>query len=284
MSNTPPYAVIGATGQQGGAVADALLARGLPVRGLVRDAGSASSRALEERGVGLVTADLDDPDSLTAAMRGTAALFAMTTYSGPEGTEGEVAHGRAIADAAARAGVPHVVYSSVGGAERRSGVPHFESKRRIEEHLESAVSASFVRPTFFMDNFARALSRDAGEEIVIRLPMPGDVLLQMIAVRDIGIVAAAAMVDPSVLGGRAVEIAGDELTGDRIAERIGAATGRPARFEAAPLEVLGEDEDRKAMFRWFVDTPAYEADLASTRAIDPDVLNLTGWARARTRS
>ncbi len=271
-----PYAVIGATGQQGGAVIDALLAAGRAVRALVRDPGSVKSRALADRGVSLVRAEQDDPESMVAALGGVGALFMMTTFAGPKGTDGEVEHGRAIADAAVRAGVPHVVYSSVGGAERSTGVPHFDSKRRVEEHLTAVIAASFVRPTFFMENFTRLLGGGDGD-FVLRLPMPGTVPVQMVAVRDIGVVAAALLIDPTVIEGDAIEIAGDVLTGDQIAGRIAAHLGRAGRYEAVPLDSLGGDEDRKAMFRWFVDTPAYQADLSRTRAVDPTVFTLATW-------
>lgn len=279
-SAPPPYAVIGATGQQGGAVVDALLADSKPVRALVRDPASDKSRALADRGVTLVRADQDDADSLVAALDGVAALFLMTTFAGPAGIEGEVTHGRAIADAAVEAGVPRVVYSSVGGAERKSGVPHFESKRRVEQHLAEVIPSSFVRPTFFMENFARALGAGDGE-FVLRLPMSGSVPLQLIAVRDIGVVAAALLVDPSLIEGDAIEIAGEVLTGDQIADRIGSHLGRPSRFEALPIETLGGDADRTAMFRWFTETPAYDADFAATRSVDPSVLDLAGWLQQR---
>jgi uncharacterized protein YbjT (DUF2867 family) len=274
---TVPFAVIGATGQQGGAVVDALLADGHPLRALVRDPGSAKSRALAHRGVTLVHADQEDPDSMVGALAGVAALFMMTTFAGPKGTEGEIDHGRAIADAAVRAGVPRVVYSSVGGAERSSGVPHFESKRRVEEHLAAVIPAHFVRPTFFMENFTGALNGGGEGEFVLRLPMSGTVPLQLIAVRDIGVVSAAVLVDPTAIDGDAIEIAGDVLTPDAIADRVGAHLSRAGRFEALPLEALGQDEDRRAMFGWFVDTPAYQADLARTRAVDPTVLDLSTW-------
>jgi uncharacterized protein YbjT (DUF2867 family) len=276
---TLPFAVVGATGQQGGAVVDALLAAGQPVRALVRDPTSVRSRALAAREVTLAHADQDDTDSMVAALTGVTALFLMTTFAGPEGTAGEIEHGRATADAAVRAGVPRVVYSSVGGAERSSGVPHFESKRRIEEHLAEVIPASFVRPTFFMENLAPTFggSGDSDGEFVLRLPMSRAVPLQLIAVRDIGVVSAALLLDPTVIDGDAIEIAGDVLTPDQIADRVGAHLGRAGRFEALPLEALGQDEDRRAMFGWFVDTPAYQADLARTRAVDPTVLDLSTW-------
>ena len=262
-SDVTPYAIIGATGQQGGAVVDALLAA---------------------RGVTLVHGDQDDQDSLAEALRGIRGLFLMTTYNDDTGwTEGETRRGRTVAEAAARAGVPHVVYSSVGGAERHSGVPHFESKRRVEEALADVVPSSFVRPTFFMENLAGALKADDSAEFVFRFPMPGDVPIQMIAVADIGRVSAAVLLDPSTLPMGAVEIAGDVLTGEEIAALIGEQLGKLGRFEPLPLSVLGADADRKAMFGWFVDTPAYQADFEATRRLDPDVVDLAAWLKVVSR-
>jgi uncharacterized protein YbjT (DUF2867 family) len=283
-TDTSPYAVIGATGQQGGAVVDALLAAGQPVRALVRDLASSKSRSLAERGVSIVRADQDDPEPLVEALRDVHGLFLMTTYSDDAGgTEGESRRGRTVAQAAARAGVPYVVYSSVGGAERDSGVPHFESKRRVEEALTDLVPSFFVRPTFFMENLARGLTPDDSSEFVLRLPMPGDVSIQMIAVADIGKVAAAVLLDPASNAAGSVEIAGDMRTADQAAALIGERLGKPGRFESLPLSVVSDDADRRAMFEWFVNTPAYRADFEETRRLDPAVLDLAGWLKVAVR-
>jgi uncharacterized protein YbjT (DUF2867 family) len=272
-----PFAVVGATGQQGAAVLDALLQAGEPVRALVRDPDAAAARQIADRGAEVVQADLEDRTSLTAAFRGARAVFLMTTYAGADGPEGEVRRGTTGAEAAADAQVPLVVYSSVGGAERHSDIPHFESKRRIEERLEKLVPTRLVRPTFFMDNLQSQLP-SAGDDgdIVVRLPMPGDVPLQMVSVTDIGRVVARVLRQPDLVDA-AVEIAGDELTLVAVADRVGVRYGRPARFEPLPIEALGDDADQQAMFRWFVDTPAYTADLEETRRLLPGVLDLTKW-------
>jgi uncharacterized protein YbjT (DUF2867 family) len=276
-----PFAVLGATGQQGGAVVDALLDRGAPVRAIVRDPASDGGKALDSRGVDVVAGDQEDAEGMAAALTGVSGLFLMTTYDGTSGgTEGEIRRGRTVARAAARAGVPRVVYSSVGGADRDSGVPHFESKRVVEKALAEVVPVSFVRPAFFLENLARALGPSDDPEFVFRLPMRADVPLQMVAVRDIGIVSAAVLLDPGLLPGGSIEIAGDELTCAAIAERIGQYLGRPGRFEELPPAALGDDSDRQAMFRWFVETAAYQADFDATKRIDPGVLDLTGWLRS----
>lgn len=284
-SGTTPggvFAVVGATGQQGGATARALLAAGTTVRALVRDTGSAGAKALAQAGVQLVRADLEDPQSLRAAFAGVDGLFAMTTMTGPDGTDGEVRQGRTIGDAARDAGVPHVVYSSVGGAERATGIPHFESKRRVEEHLlELGLSTTFVRPTFFMDNFASGPQEEDGT-LVLRSPLAPGVPVQMVAVDDIAAVAAVALRDPAAVPGGSVEIAGDELTGEQIAETFGVRAGKPARFEPLPLDVLAGDEDMYAMFTWFRRLPAYEADFAATRRLSPGVKDFATWVAEHT--
>ncbi len=129
--------VIGATGQQGGAVARELLKRGHEVRAMTRTPDSSAAGQLMRAGATVVRGDLDDPASIHGAMRGARAVFGVMTFMTPAGLDGEVRHGKAMAKAAKELGIRHVVYSSVDGAERDSGVPHFESKWEIEQHLRA---------------------------------------------------------------------------------------------------------------------------------------------------
>ncbi len=276
------FAVVGATGRQGGAAARALLEAGAGVRAVVRDPGTEPAQALADAGAQLVRADIDDADSLRSAFTGVDGLFMMTTFAGPTGVAGEVEHGRKMADAARDSEVPIVVYSSVGGAERHTGIPHFESKRRVEEHLSSlGIPVVFVRPTFFMENFARSEPQLKDGTLVVRLPLPADAPLQMIAVDDIGAVSAAALLAPAGIPGGAIEIAGDELTGEQIAAVFGESAGLPARFDPLPLAALAGDADRQAMFTWMGKPPSYQADFAGTKALAPDVQTLSAWLAAR---
>lgn len=272
-----PVAVLGATGQQGGAVAAALLDRGAPVRALVRNPGRAGH--LADRGAQIAVADLDDPASLRAAFEGAAAVFAMTTMTGSSGTEGEVAHGRAIADAARAVRVPHLVYSSVGGAERHTGIPHFESKWAVEQYLHQiGVPTTVLRPTFFMDNFSGGFApRVEDGALVLRAPLQPGVPLQMVAVTDIGQAAATALLDPQAVPGGAVELGGDELTAEQIAEAFGRSRELPARFDPLPLSALGSG-DAQAMFAWFTRLPAYRADFDATRALVGQVTDFPAFA------
>ena len=277
----PVFAVVGATGQQGGATARALLAQGERVRGLTRHPDSDAARALADAGAEVVRADLADPDSVRRAFEGATRVFGVTTPF-ERGTDAETSDGYAIAEAAAGAGVEHVVYSSVGGAERGTGIPHFESKRRVEERLESlGVPNTVVRPVFFMDNLRWMAPSLEDGTLVFRLALPAGVPLQMIASSDVGAVMAAVLRDPGRVPGGAIEIAGDERTGEQIAAAFGEAAGLPARYEPLPLEALGDNEDLRAMFEWFARPPAYQGDIAATRELAPDLQDLPTWL-ART--
>ncbi|MFI2712177.1 NmrA/HSCARG family protein, partial [Micromonospora sp. NPDC018662] len=228
--------VTGATGTQGGATVRALLDRGRPVRALVRDPDGDAARALAARGVSLARGDLTDPASLRAAMAGVHGVFSVQTFMAPGGLGAEVRQGRAVADAAAATGVRHVVYSSVGGADRSSGVPHFESKWAIERHLRRVgVPTTVVRPTFFMDNFLGFGPEVVDGALVVRLALAPSTRVQLVAAEDIGRLAATAFDEPDEFVGRAIELAGDELTGPEMAQRFGAAAGLPARFEQLDL-------------------------------------------------
>lgn len=275
-----PIAVIGATGQQGGAVARALLDRGAAVRALTRDPASPKAAALAERGAALVTGSPEDPAALDALFTGASAGFAMTTMAGPDGTTGEIVAGTAIAEAASRTSLPHLVFSSVGGAERGTGIDHFESKRRVEERIEElGLPATFLRPVYFMENLLGGAVQVEDGTVVVRQPLPAGIPLQMIAVADIGRVAASALLGAEVPGG-AIEIAGDERTGEQIAAAFGEVAGLPARYEELPLESLAGLGDAAAMFAWFRERPAYLGDLEGTRALDPELLDLPSWIRA----
>lgn len=272
-----PIAVAGATGEQGGAVARDLIARGVPVRALVRDPGADRARALAAAGAELHTADFADEASLRDAFTGTSAVFMMASPTPEGGVAEEAEHGRAMARAAADVGVAHVVYSSVGGVDRDTGIPHFESKRDVEQTLLGlGVPSTFIRPTFFMDNFSRFMApREEDGTLVLRMPMPGDVPLQMIAVIDVAAGAVAALLDPDRVPDGAIELAGDELTGEQAATAFGARRGLPARYEALPTDAL--DDDNRAMFEWFATLPAYAADLTATRRLVPAAMTFADW-------
>ena len=120
--------VTGATGQQGGAVARALLGKGQNVRVMTRRPDK--TQDLQRLGAEVVRGDFDDPESLNAALRGIQGVFIMSTFA-EKGIEAETEQGKAMVRECRKAGIPHVVYTSVCAAEKNTGIPHFESKARV---------------------------------------------------------------------------------------------------------------------------------------------------------
>jgi uncharacterized protein YbjT (DUF2867 family) len=283
-----PVLVIGATGQQGGATARHLLERNWPVRALVRHPDSPAASALQQAGASLVAGDLDDKASLRTAMAGAHGVFLVLTMMAgprisPEGVIAEERRGKAVADIASESGIGHLVYSSINGADARSGIPYYESKARIEEHIRAlGLPATILRPVSFMDNFAtynRPVWQDG--ELVISLAVRPELPVQLISVRDIGAFAAIAFGRPGQFLGRTVEIAGDILTPPQIAGAFCRACGLPARFRQTPIEqVRAFDPQLAQMFSFFNEHPAELTDLPALRAEHPDLMRLEAWLRA----
>lgn len=261
--------VLGATGGQGGAVVDALLAGGMPVRALVRDPASGSARRLGCRGVETVPGSLNDEASLAAAMDGTAGVFAVTTPF-EAGVDAEVEQGRAIVVAARRTRVAHVVFSSVAGADQHSAVPHFDSKAVIESELAAAdVAHTILGPTYFFDNALGGADRiRAG---VLDLPLPSDRPLQQLARPDLGAFAAEVLGNPDRYVRRRIELASDAPTPTQMASALSDALGHPVRHVRTSLEAIS-NPDMHAMWE-FLNGPGYQVDIASLHAAHPAL----GW-------
>lgn len=282
MSDPRIIAVVGATGQQGGAVARNLLASGdWAVRALVRDPASDAASALADAGAELVQADLDAPETLTAAFSGAHGVYSVQTFMGPDGIDGEIRQGKAVADAAQAAGVSHLVYASIDGSERDSGVPHFESKYVIEQHIDSlGIPATMLRLVAFMDNFGTYSAPPLVDgEIVVAWPPKSDTRIQLIAAEDIGVIAAKVFADPERFIGEKVKVAGDELSMTEIAEAFAKVTGTPARYEESDIEqVRAYSEDLAHMYEFF-EHKGFRADLDEVRTLHPGVRTLEDWIR-----
>jgi len=272
--------VLGGTGRQGGAVARELLRRGRIVHALVRDPQAPAAQALADTGAVLVRGDLNDEASLRAAMQGINGVFSVQTFLTPGGVTAEERQGKAVADTAAEAGVAHFVYSSVGGAERSSGIPHFESKWNVEQHIQKlGLPATILRPTMFYEMFLDVSPRLLNGQLVLALWLRPEVPLQLIPASDIGAFAADAFDDPAAWLDRQVEIASEELTGPQMAEAFERASGIPARYQQLPIEPLrAARDDLAAMFDWF-ERDGYHADLPELRRIRPNLITLETWLR-----
>ncbi|HEX2988577.1 MAG TPA: NmrA/HSCARG family protein [Chloroflexota bacterium] len=272
--------VVGATGQQGGAVARKLLEGGWRVRVLTRDADSDKARALASAGAEVVEGDLNSRESLDRAVAGAYGVFSVVNFWLPGiGFEGEVRQGKTIADAAKSANARHFVYSSVGGAERNTGIPHFESKWQVEQHIrELGLPATIFRPVAFMENYY--FTRDAIlNGTLSQYGVRPSKTVQLIAVEDIAAFVALAFERPEEFIGKELEIAGEELTMPQQAEIIGRVIGRPVLYvQTLPEGDWNRGEEARRMTRWF-DEEGYKADIPALRRLHPEMMNLETWLR-----
>lgn len=271
MSKSKTVLVTGATGKQGGAVAHALLANGTGVRALTRNTTSAAARAIVEAGASVVAGDFADPDSLIAAMRDVDAVFAMTTPF-EAGMEAETQQGIALVDAAAKAGVGHFVYTSVASADQATGIPHFDSKYVVEQHLATTELAwTVIAPVYFMENLFFPQSLDALRSGVYAAPLPEHTLLQQIALADIGAFGAHVIEQRDALVGQRIEIAGDELSSKTCAAVLGEVLTREIAFHQIPMDqIRAFSEDMALMYEWFIST-GYAVDIPALHKRFPEV-------------
>ncbi len=263
--------VTGATGKQGRAVIRHLHAKGFPLRALTRTVDSPAARALiDQTGVEVVRGDYNDRQSLLRALDDVYGVFAVQTpYE--DGADAESRQGIALADAAHNAEVSHFVYSSVGSADQHTGIPHFDSKWKIEEHLRgTGMPFTILRPVYFMENWLSMKDMIDGGKLM--LPLTPETVLQQIAVDDIGAFAAMAFEHPGKWGGTATDIAGDESFLDQIAQTFGAT------YVQIPWEDFEKQAgpEMTAMFRWFQDV-GYHADIAALREEHHDLINFERW-------
>ena len=273
--------VAGATGNQGGAVVKELVERGHEVRAVTRTTDSAKARELANAGVTLVRASLEDTAALTKALEGATSLFAMTTPFGG-GIQAERRQGISAANAAKAAGV-NLVFTSVGSANRQTGVPHFESKYEVEKHIaDIGVRATVLAPVYFMENLHYGKEQLA--KGIYAAPLPPTRRLAQVAVADIGAVAVRLLEDPARFAGKRFDLAGDELTGNDVIAVLSRVTRRPFTYFQVPLDVFRQrmGEDQAKMAEWF-DRVGFKADRAALRREFPDVAfhDFESWAKAQ---
>lgn len=265
------YAVVGATGATGGAVAAALADGQSQVRAIARNPNSARAQDLLQDGIDVVAADLDDVGALTHAFSGVAGVFAITTPF-EEGPDAEVEQGLHMITAATQARVPHFVFSSVANADRHTGIPHFDSKAKVEAALvDSGVPCTILGPTYFYDNMLGGV--DELQSGILSLPIPATTPLQQLSRRDFGRFAATVLRDPDRFIGARIDVASDAPTPRQMAATLQETLGRPFELVTTdPAEI--SSPDMRAMFTYLTEH-GYSADIDSLRHSYPQV----GWQR-----
>jgi len=275
--------VTGATGQQGGAVIRHMVPKGWKLRALTRNPASREAQALALQGVEVVQGDLDDPASLARAVDGVYGVYSVQDFWAV-GARREVQQGKNLAVVAKKAGVKHFVYSSVAGAERNTGIPHWESKWEIENAIRDlGLPATMLRPTAFMENYYVDQVEIGILKGKLADPVRANKPYQTIATDDIGAFVALAFERPAEFIGKELEIAGSELTNAEAAQVFSRVLGKPVKFQRIPMPLVRLVLGREfyLMFRWF-NQAGFKADIPVLRQRYPEIQlhTLEEWLRA----
>lgn len=298
-------AILGATGAQGGGLADAILSdenSEFAVRAITRNASSDTAKELASKGAEVVQADVDNPDSLKSAFEGAYGVYAVTFFWEHFSPEKEMAHAKTIADAAKEAGVKHVVWSTLEDTRKwipleddrmptlgeKYKVPHFDAKGESNKFFEEAgVPTTYLYTTFYWDNliyFGMGPKKGEDGKYAITFPMD-DKRLSGIASEDIGKCAYGVFKSGDKYINKSVGIAGEHLTGKQMADSLSKALGVEVNYNSIPPEVFrsfdfpGAD-DLGNMFQFYRD---FEEDFCASRNLDevkslnPELLTFDAW-------
>jgi uncharacterized protein YbjT (DUF2867 family) len=301
-------AVVGATGAQGGGLVRAILedkAGGFAVRALTRDVNSEKAKALAKLGAEVVAADIDDAASVERAFRGAYGAFCVTFFWDHFSPEKELAEARNMAQAAKRAGVEHVIWSTLEDSRKwvplsdarmptlmqKYKVPHFDAKGEADRiFAELGVPTTYLLTSFYWDNlihFGMGPKPGPDGKLAFTLAME-DRPLPGIAAEDIGRCAYGIFKRGLAMVGQTVGIAGEHLTGGEMAQALSRALGRQVVYNAVSPETYrgfgfpGADDlgNMFQMKRDFNEAFRRPRSLEGSRALNPRLQTFERWLEA----
>jgi len=308
MTDKKIIAIIGATGSQGGGLARAIAADSkgpFVARAITRKPDSERAQALARLGVEVVAADADDPPSLEIAMAGAYGAYCVTNYWEHSSAEREGAQATAMARATRKAGLKHVIWSTLEDTRKwvplndsrlptineKYKVPHFDSKGSVDHvFAEEAAPTTYLLNAFYWENFINfgmGPQKGPDGELVLAMPL-GGVKLPGIAAEDIGRCAYGIFRRGTETVGKRFGIAGEILSGAEMAEKMTHAFGRKVRFQNIPFDVyrgLGfpgaEDLGNMFQFQAILGEEFLRSrDPEVSRSLNPDLLDFDAWLAA----
>jgi uncharacterized protein YbjT (DUF2867 family) len=275
--------VTGATGRQGGAVARHLVADGWRVRCLTRHPDSDRARSLATLGAEVVAGDMADPIRMRQVCDGAHGVFSVQNPMS-SGEQDELGQGRVVVDAAADAGVSHLVYGSAGPGTPSTGVRAWDDKLEVAAHArDRGVPLTVLRSMAFMELMT---DRDLYPAVAVWHLMPRlvgeDRPLPWLSAQDVGAVVARAFADPSAFVGKDLGLAADVRSLGECRDTWRRVTGRNPRRFPMPAWLFRRftGDDLLRMWRW-LGTHDVTADTEGTRAIHPGALTLEQFVELR---
>lgn len=226
--------------------------------------------------------DLDDAAAVEEAMRGADGVYLVTDFF-KNGIAGEIRQGKLVAELCAKLAISHLVHASVNGADRASGVHHFDSKGEIERHIEALkLPATFLRPAVFLEDLTDKKYFPPASWGMMPKLVGAERPVKWVSVEDIGVAAATVFGRRDEFLGKAVPLVGDERS---IAEaRVIFARVRGKKPFAMPMPTFlfrrFISEDLVLMWKWLA-TNSMDGDIATTRTVVPEPLDMETWLKRR---
>jgi uncharacterized protein YbjT (DUF2867 family) len=257
--------VIGAAEPEGAAVVRHLRERALPVRALLRSGDIEAAGRLRTMGVWPRFADLDDRLSVERAFDGVDALVVVIEEA-EIGPGERLREGRVVADAARDAGLSQVVYVAGSGPDHHN--VSCDRSREIEERMRADdLPLTVLRPSTLMEEIAWYWLSRFGQDLVLATPYEPDLPLPLVALDDIGALAALAVADPELFRGRTLKLAGDVATPRELARELSRALGAPVRVSEVQVE---------GVFM-YPDAVGHAPDMEWLRTVYPPLQALGAW-------
>ncbi|HEY5534364.1 MAG TPA: NmrA/HSCARG family protein [Ignavibacteria bacterium] len=290
MSEKKIIAVMGATGAQGGGLVRAILNdpnSNFTVRAITRDVNSEKAKELAKLGAQVVSANLDDLESLKKAFDGSYGAFCVTNFWEHFSPEKELAQAHALAQAAKHSGIKHAIWSTLEDTRNwvplgdnsmptlmdKYKVPHFDAKGEANHFFtDLGVPTTLLLTSFYWDNliyFGMGPKKGPDGKLGITFPM-GDKKLPGIAAEDIGKCAFGIFMKGNDFIGKTVGISGEFLTGNQMADALTKVLGQEVRFNDVPAEVYRNfgfpgAQDLGNMFQFKRD---FESDFCGARNLN----------------
>jgi uncharacterized protein YbjT (DUF2867 family) len=271
--------VAGATGNQGGAVASFLSSNGFAVKGLSRKPDSSKARLHKGQNIELVKGNLNEPGSYRKHLEGVDGIFSVQHFK--EGVDKEISQGIALANLAKESGIKHFLYSSVLGADLHSGVPAFESKFTIENHIRSlGIPFTIIRPATLFENFLIPQVKKGIDKGKLVQPINKDTVVQYLACADIGKAALRVFQQPENFLGKTIPLSAEQWSTGEVADIFSRSLNRSVEYKRLHdiIVRLFLGKNLYIMFKWVnAETRVDKKDIEIAKTMFPDLMSLSSW-------
>ncbi|MFI5132419.1 MAG: NmrA family NAD(P)-binding protein, partial [Chitinophagales bacterium] len=214
-------------------------------------------------------------------LKGVDAVFCVSIFI--KGVEKEIRQGINLANAAKENGIQYFLFSSVVGADMNTGIPHWESKAKIENHIKQiGLPYTIIRPSSLYDNFLLPQVKSRLLKGKLVAPLSKDTVQQFISAEDIGRISAAIFMNPQKYMSQTLSLAAEEMSQTQVAEKFSKAWGREVKFQKLPgfITRLVMGKDLYIMFNWVNNNDArFVKDISACKKEFPGMLSLEDWIR-----